>query len=107
MRLCKQRLAELEHWSVPTERTQLVVNRWHADDLAPAEVERTIGRQVAQVVPNSYPAARAASTEGRPVDPETRLGQSFMEFASRIAGVEYKVAAAGLGDRLRAVFSRS
>jgi pilus assembly protein CpaE len=106
MRLCKQRLAELEHWSVPTERTQLMVNRWHADDLAPAEVERTIGRPVAQILPNSYPAVRAASTEGRPVDPESRLGQAYTEFASRVAGVEYKVAAAGLGDRLKAVFSR-
>ena len=106
MRLCQQRLAELEHWSVPTERTQLVVNRWHADDLAPAEVERTIGRPVAQILPNSYPAVRAAATEGRPVDPESRLGQVYAEFASRVAGVEYKAAAAGLGGRLRAVFSR-
>jgi pilus assembly protein CpaE len=106
MRLCQQRLAELEHWSVPTERTQLVVNRWHTDDLAPAEVERTIGRPVAQILPNSYPAVRAAATEGRPVDPESRLGQAYAEFASRVAGVEYKAAAAGLGGRLRAVFSR-
>lgn len=106
MRLCTQRIGELKHWSVPDERISLVVNRWHTHDLDAAAITETIGRPVAQILPNDYRNTREAVTEGRALDPDSPLGQAITRFACTIAGKEYTPPAAKLSDRLRAVFAR-
>lgn len=106
LRLCAQRLKELAHWSVPDERTALVVNRWHPHDMSPARVREVIGRPVAQVLPNNYQAAHQAVKGGRPVETASKLGQAFTQFAARVAGEDEAPASAGLAGRLKAVFAR-
>jgi len=106
LRLCAHRLEELAYWSVPSERIALVVNRWHPQDLAAARIEEMIGRPVAQVLPNSYLSARAATNEAREVDPESKLGQAFTQFACLVAGEAYAPAGQGFAGRLRSVFSK-
>lgn len=107
LRLCAQRIEELNYWSVPSERISLIVNRWHANDLEESRIAEMLGRPVAQILPNDYRSARAAVTEARAVDPESRLGQAFTRFACGLAGETFTPPAAKLSERLRSVFARS
>lgn len=107
LRLCTQRIEELNYWSVPGERISLIVNRWHANDIEETRIAEMLGRPVAQMLPNDYQSARAAVTEARAVDPESRLGQAFTQFACGIAGEAFTPPAAKLSERLRSVFTRS
>ena len=103
MTLARQRCIELERLKISAERTSLLINRWHKSDPSPAEISKLVGHNHLKVFPNDYPAVRAAILNGRPVAPQTRLGQSYAEFAGELAG-KMAVVDNSLAGRLKSLW---
>jgi Flp pilus assembly CpaE family ATPase len=85
--LARRRIFELEARMVRDERLRVVLNR-HQSDEPVEEVEELIGRKLAWTLPNDYTSVKAASTEGRRLDPNCPLGRSYRLFAAELAGIE-------------------
>lgn len=87
VRLAERRCQELQNWSVPEDRIQILVNRWHKGELTSEEISKQIRLPVKHAFPNDYATVRAALTAGGPVPSNTSLGAAFDEFASDLAGI--------------------
>lgn len=82
--LAGQRLKELEAKGLPRDRIQIVLNRWHRDDINTSEVESLLNAKVAVVIQNDYKAVHGATTAGQPIKPQSKLGQTFSKFAQML-----------------------
>ncbi len=69
-------------------KVKVVVNRFSSDAvIALEDVERTIGGQVAYVIPGDYPVAVEALNTGRPIVlEEGRLAEAVRNMAMELAG---------------------
>jgi MinD-like ATPase involved in chromosome partitioning or flagellar assembly len=84
--LAGQRLEELKaHGAVPG-RLRVVLNRWHKNDMKPDDVAALLGHPVSMVIRNDYRSISKAFSSGKPVNPDTELGRSFVEFAMKLTG---------------------
>jgi Flp pilus assembly CpaE family ATPase len=86
LRLAKQRCAELERWGVGKDRTVVLVNRWHEDDLAPDDLTEHLGRPIGQVFPNDYKTLRAAVLNGKPAPPGSEFARAATAFCEQLSG---------------------
>jgi Flp pilus assembly CpaE family ATPase len=86
LRLAKQRCAELERWGVSKERTVVLVNRWHQEDLAPDDLTEHLGRPIGQVFPNDYKTLRAAVLNGKPAPLGSEFSRAVTTFAEQLTG---------------------
>ena len=86
LRLAKQRCAELERWGVSKERTVVLLNRWHQEDLAAGELAEHLGRPIAQVFPNEYKTLRAAVLHGKPAPVGSEFARAAVAFAAQVCG---------------------
>jgi cellulose biosynthesis protein BcsQ len=103
--LAERRCEELSQAGIPEDRVHILLNRWHADELKPGDIEQFLHRPIMHVFPNDYKTVRAATVEGRLIPAGTRLGKAFQEFAGQLIGSS-PVKDAGLSTKLRGVFSR-
>jgi Flp pilus assembly CpaE family ATPase len=87
LKLAERRREELMNWSVPEERIQVLVNRWHKGQHTAEQISKQIGLPVKQVFPNEYTNVRSALEAGGPVPSSSPLGEAFDEFASELAGI--------------------
>ena len=86
LKLAAQRLGELASHGVNREQISLVVNRWHKADMQPREIESLLKHPVSAVLRNDYASIRKAQGEGGYVARNTQLGQSYLDFASKLTG---------------------
>jgi len=86
LRLARQRCAELERWGVGSERTVVLVNRWHQADLAADDLSEHLGRPIGQMFPNDYKTLRAAVLNGKPAPPGSEFARAATSFAEQITG---------------------
>lgn len=107
LKLALQRLTELERLGVTEERIGLLVNRVSRSTPQPAEIEQTLGRQVAHSFPNDYRAVSQAISDASPLPPGTELARAFTAFAASLAGVPYQLPPASLGSRLKGILHRA
>ncbi len=84
--LAGQRLQELKAHGAPEGRLRIVLNRWHKSDMKPEEVAALLGHPVSFVVRNDYRTICKAFSSGKPLGPDTELGRSFVEFATKLVG---------------------
>ncbi len=98
--LAPRRLAELAACGVPPEKVKLVLNRFHRQELAVAEVAEYVGRPVAFQLPNDYPAVRRAVVAGSAVDRDSGLGKAFKQLAASLANGGEKPTESGWGSLL-------
>ncbi|MBZ5602099.1 MAG: P-loop NTPase [Acidobacteriia bacterium] len=101
--LARQRIVEMETANVDRSRIRILVNRWHARDLKPADVATLLGCPVEAVFPNDYPAVHAAIEARSLVDARTRLGAAYRSFAVQLAGGEPARVDAAKGSLLGAL----
>lgn len=97
LELAPRRLSELEACGVASGKVKLVINRFHRQELAIAEVERHVGRPVAFQLPNDYATVRRATVAGAGVDRDSGLGKAFKQLASTLVNGGKPVAASGWG----------
>lgn len=81
LKLTQQRMAELNKWSIASERVALIVNRHHASDPAPTTLGTTLGCPVFKAIPNHYQTIRDSVMAGAPVPAESKLGKVYSELA--------------------------
>lgn len=86
LRLAKQRCAELERWGVSRDRTVVLVNRWHNEDLPASDLAEHLGRPIAQVFPNDYKTLRAAVLNGKPAPPGSEFARAATALAEQLTG---------------------
>jgi Flp pilus assembly CpaE family ATPase len=101
LRLAQERCRDMEAWGLKPERVRLLLNRMQDSELSVKDVEKHVGQRVSHAFPNDYRAVRAAVLKGEPVDPATKLGQSYVAFASQMVGLSAPAAPSWLGGRLR------
>ena len=101
LKLMQQRLTELDRLGVETDRIGVLVNRTGRNTPSPEEFRQALGRTVAFMFPNDYPAVSASISGGAPLAPETALARAFSAFAATLAGVEPPPAEASLLSRLK------
>jgi MinD-like ATPase involved in chromosome partitioning or flagellar assembly len=90
LQLANRRCEDLTGWGVPRERIQLLVNRWHRQEMGIPDIEDYVGWPVAHSFPNDYLQVRAARiSKNLPLSPKTPLGRAVAEFAHRLAGVPF------------------
>jgi len=101
VQLARRRVRELASWGVPEERVELLVNRWHRNEMPADNIAEYVGRPVAQVFANEYLTVRPAKL-GRnlPLSPKTPFGHAVAEFAHRLAGVPMEIEAPQGSSRL-------
>jgi len=78
------RIQELKAAGAEDGQLAVIVNRWHRRDLPLEEVERILGWPVLAAFPNDYHSVQKAMLVGGFVNPESLLGKSYLEFASRL-----------------------
>ena len=88
LRLAAQRCQELERWHVPSDRIQVILNRWHRSDMSTQEAEEILGRPVAFRFRNDYRALQQAIMKAGPVDPSSELGEDYVKFARLVTGTQ-------------------
>jgi Flp pilus assembly CpaE family ATPase len=86
MALARRRLRQLELRGVPDAALRVVLNRSDQSKLNNAAMEELIGHTIEAALPNDYHAVQESVEAGGFVDPYTRLGGAFIDFAARIAG---------------------
>lgn len=86
LRLAKQRCAELERWGVAKDRTVILINRWHNEDLPASDLSEHLGRPIAQLFPNDYKTLRAAVLHGKPAPPGSEFARAAIAFAAQLCG---------------------
>lgn len=86
LRLAKQRCAELERWGVAKERTMVLLNRWHQEDLAASDLAEHLGRPIGQVFPNDYKTLRAAVLHGKPAPVGSEFARAAVALAAQLCG---------------------
>ncbi len=89
VKLAQQRLRELDARGVRNTKIEIVLNRWHKSDIGPEEVTQTVGRPVAATLRNDYLGVRKAQEAGELVPPDTLLGQGYVTFVRKLAGLAY------------------
>ena len=103
MTLAKHRCTELARLQIPKTRTGVLVNRWSKLDPSPNEINGLVEHEITKVFPNDYPAVRSAILAGRPVDPRSRLGMTYTEFAGELFG-KMTVNGTGLTGKLKSLW---
>jgi Flp pilus assembly CpaE family ATPase len=112
LQLAKRRCLDLTRWGVARERIQLLVNRWHRQEMAAPDIEDYVGWPVAQTFPNDYlQVCSSRISQHLPLPRKTPLGRAVSEFAHRLAGVPFReepvAHESGLTGLLRGLVSRS
>jgi Flp pilus assembly CpaE family ATPase len=102
--LASQRCQELEDAGVRPQRVGIVLNRWHRNDLSPAEVEKTIGRKVLATIPNNYRLVQAAAVEGGFVAAHSDLGRAYQGLAGALLRLTELAGSGAAKKGLRAWF---
>jgi hypothetical protein len=74
----------MEAAQVDRSPVRVLLNRWEAGGMGPADVATAIGCEVAAVFPNDYRAVNAAILNKSFVDPGSRLGKAYRSFAARL-----------------------
>ncbi|MBI3683999.1 MAG: hypothetical protein HY235_26810 [Acidobacteria bacterium] len=87
LKLAEIRCQELATLGVLSSNVQMLVNRWHSADLAEEDVAGLLSRPVTAVFPNDYQMVRKAILKGGAVPANSTLGEAFVEFSSRLAGL--------------------
>ena len=108
LKLAERRGQELSEAGLPDDRVQILLNRWHAAEVKPQEVEEFLHRPIMHVFPNDYKSVRAAMVEGRSLSLNTRLGKEIQEFAAQLIGAAPTAAPAKdahIGTKLRKLLS--
>ena len=88
----------MRRMGVEASRIKVLVNRFVKKgwDIAPAEVERALGLQIAWMVPNDYKNAISAINYGEPVvtrSPKAEMSQSLRGLAALLADEQRRAAA--------------
>jgi len=83
--LAKERIAELHAMGVEASSVRVIVNRQHSTDMQLRQIEEILNCPVELVIPNDYPAVRAATLSRTFVDSGTSLGRSYEKCAGLIA----------------------
>jgi septum formation inhibitor-activating ATPase MinD len=84
--LAEQRLKELASKGLPSGRAEIIINRWHKDDISVPEVENLLKAKVAAVFQNDYRTVHKATLAGSVVKAESELGKAYMNFANKLDG---------------------
>lgn len=87
VKLAQQRLRELDARGVRNTKIEIVLNRWHKTDPSPEDVTQSVGRPVAATLRNDYLGVRKAQESAELVPPDTLLGQGYLTFARKLAGL--------------------
>ncbi|HTM47849.1 MAG TPA: hypothetical protein VL285_04175 [Bryobacteraceae bacterium] len=85
MALAPQRCQELESRGVPAEKITVVINRWHKGEITAAQAREIMNHPVI-LFRNDYGAVSRAARAYDFVKPGSKLGDSFGEFARKLAG---------------------
>lgn len=88
LKLAKLRCEEIALWGAPPARIHILLNRAQRGDMNAEQVKEFTGFGVAAVFPNDYKNLHAAMTAGSVLSIKSALGQSALEFAGQLAGVE-------------------
>jgi pilus assembly protein CpaE len=85
LRNCQRCLELFEKLGYPSQKVQVVINRYMENDEIKAEhVEELLGKAIYWKIPNNYFAMMASINKGIPVSdisPESNVAQSFRDFA--------------------------
>jgi Flp pilus assembly CpaE family ATPase len=84
--LVPQRCRELERRGIEPGKIALLINRWHKGEPGAKEVESRLNRHVSWVFGNDFRTVSLAARENTLVDPESKLGKSFADFARALTG---------------------
>jgi len=83
--LAHERIAELRAMGVDATNIRVIVNREHSTEMQSRQIEEILKCPVELVIPNDYPAVRAAALARTFVDGRTTLGRSYEKFAGLMA----------------------
>jgi hypothetical protein len=86
MALARRRLRQLELRGVSEAALKVVLNRSDQTKLTLDALEELIGHRIEAALPNDYHAVQESVEAGGFVDPYTRLGGAFIDFAAKLAG---------------------
>jgi pilus assembly protein CpaE len=84
--LAPHRCEELQTRGIPAEKIALLLNRWHKGEATAEQVQDLLKFPVSAVFENDYLSVSRATRESALVNPETKLGRSFVAFARTLAG---------------------
>lgn len=104
LKLAERRRQELVEAGLPENRLRILLNRWHAAEVQPQEIEEFLDRPIMHVFPNDYKTVRTAMVEGDMLSSNTRLGKDFQEFAAQLIGAA-PVKEKRVGAKLRSLLS--
>lgn len=112
LQLASRRCLDLTGWGVERGRIQLLVNRWHRQEMAVPDIEEYVGWPVVQSFPNDYlQVCSSRVSKHLPLTRKTPLGRAVAEFAHRLAGVPMSEEAgthnSKISELLRGLVSRS
>lgn len=85
LKLAEQRSQELSSWGVPSDKIQILANRWHSREFSREDVEGILKQPLTATFPNDYPACRNAIMKGMPVSRDSKLGSAFADFAEQLS----------------------
>lgn len=88
LRLARLRCEEAASWGAEPDRIHVLLNRSQPGELGAEDLEKLLGRDVAWAFPNDYRTLRKAMNEGCIPSLKSPFGQSVLEFAGQLAGVE-------------------
>ncbi len=97
--LARQRCQELERWGVESGRIQVLLNRWHKQDMSTGDAEEVLEHSVGMCFRNDYRTLQQAIMRASPVDTDSELGTSYLKFARALTGTQ--PAKKGLMDLFR------
>lgn len=90
LRLARQRCQELENWGVESARIQVLLNRWHRQDMSSEEAQEILGHPVARSFRNDYKTVQQAIVQAGPVNASSELGEMYVKFARTLTGTQPK-----------------
>lgn len=86
--LARRRLHALEVRGISDSCVHIVLNRYNQTDWKTEHIEEMIGRKLSGQLPNDYREVQTAIQSGGFVNPASDLGNSFVELAAKLAGVD-------------------
>ncbi|MBS1189180.1 MAG: cpaE [Rhodocyclaceae bacterium] len=88
IRDAKRLMSVFDSLGYPRGKVRLIVNRYQkGGEIGLADVEGTLGADVAYTVPNSFNAVAASVNQGKPIvslDPNDRVSKTLVEMAARL-----------------------
>lgn len=87
IKLAKFRRAELENCDIPSERINILLNRWERGRMTMDTIQKLAGAPVFGTLPNDYKEIRNAMHEGRLAAPSSGFARACAAVANTICGL--------------------